>query len=163
MLNPLIIKLSALATIGVALSACATEPKSDAAPTAKRAGNECVFFSALYDWQALDDSNLVVWVPGKNDAYQVALTMPLMGLKFANTLGFIDGTQDGRLCSYGRDAITVADNLGGDSMSQRSTIRSIARLNSNTLVQLEEKYKVKLRRESKRKAPPKTPDRETAL
>jgi hypothetical protein len=142
-----------LALIGIAVSACAAEP----APTAKKGADTCVFYSALYDWQALDDSNLVVWVPGKDDAYHVSLTMPLPGLKSAFRLGFVDGTQDGRLCSFGRDAIT----LGDDSTLQRSTIRSIEHLTADTLVQLEEKYEVKLKRESRRKARPKVPDRET--
>ena len=144
---------------GLVLSACATEPTPT---TSKSMTDTCVFYSVLYDWQTLDDSNLVVWVPGKNDAYHLSLTMPLPGLKSALRLGVVDGTQDGRLCSFGRDVITIADSSGGDSAVQRSTIRSIEHLTADSLAQLEEKYQVKLKRESKRKAPPKVPDRETA-
>jgi hypothetical protein len=139
----------------IALTACAAEPTPDVNP-AKR--DTCVFFSALYDWQTLNDSHLVVWVPGKHDAYHLTLAMPLPGLSFAQSLGFIDGTRDGRLCSFGQDAITI----GTDSMQQRSSIRSIEYLNPETLAQLEQQYSVRLAPQSKRKAPPKTPDPVTA-
>jgi hypothetical protein len=143
----------------MSLTACAAAPTATAS---KNLTDTCVFYSVLYDWQTLDDSNLVVWVPGKHDAYHLSLTTPLPGLKFALRLGFVDGTQDGRLCSFGRDEITIPDSSGGESATQRSTIRSIEHLTAGSLAQLEEKYQVKLKRESKRKAPPKVPDRETA-
>lgn len=149
-------RLIALAAIGFAVAACAATPSQSAHKSAS--SNECVFFRSVYDWQALDDSNLVIWAPGRNDAYQVSLSMPLMGLRFATTLGFIDGTSDGMLCGYGRDAITI----GNDPIQQRSTIGSMTRLNAESIAQLEVKYKVKLSHESKRKTLPKTPDRATA-
>jgi hypothetical protein len=142
------LKIFLLATYGIALTTCATEP------TPGNSARACVFFSALYDWQSLDNSHLVVWVPGTHDAYQLTLTLPLPGLSLAHSLGFIDGTRDGRLCSFGQDAIT----LGAGSMQQRATIRAIEHLNPETLALLEQQYAVRLAPQSKRKAPPKTPD-----
>jgi hypothetical protein len=141
-------------TIGVVLPACATETAS----VAGKPTSDCVFYSALYDWQLLDDTNLVVWVPGKDDAYHMVLTAPLPGLKSAYKLGYIDATKDGRLCGDGHDAITLTDNDG----PQRSTIRSIEHLATDARSLLEAQYQLKLKPNSKRKAPPKVPDREIA-
>lgn len=160
-LFPLLKRIALAASFAAALSACATPPspsEQQATAKPKRGMDTCVFNSALDDWQALDDNTLVVWGPSKRDAYKVSLSMPLMGLKFAHQLGFADGTRDGRLCSYGRDAII----LGNDSMAQRSSISYVEKLNAETLAQLEAKYSVKLVPQSKRKAPPAEPDRATA-
>jgi len=149
-------KLIWFLAIGAAQTACAAEPDSAVIPA--KPTDTCVFYSALYDWQILDNSNLVVWVPGTDDAYHLVLAMPLSGLRSAFKLGFVDGTNDGRLCNFGQDAITVGEN----SRQQRSTIQTIERLNDATLAKLQELYTVRLAPQSKRKAPPKTPDRTTA-
>jgi hypothetical protein len=119
--------------------------------------DECVFFSTLYDWRALDDTNLVLWAPNKRDAYHVVLTMPLIGLKFAHQLAFIDADNDRMLCGFSRDAI--GSNEGG--MPSKSTIRSMTRLDADGMIKLQEKYKVDLSRDRKKKIP-KEPAHETA-
>lgn len=133
---------------------------NDAPDAAKKQStpDECVFFSTLYDWRVLDDTNLVLWAPGKRDAYRVELTMPLMGMRFADALAFIDGNEDHRLCSYGRDA--VGTDRGG--APAKSSIRTITRLNTEDIAKLEEKYKVNLSRDKKKKKIPPEPARETA-
>jgi Family of unknown function (DUF6491) len=141
----------------MSLTACATDQLSAENKTAPM-GNDCVFFSGVNDWRTLDNSTLVIWAPGGKEAYEVTVTMPLPGLKFAQSLAFIDGTQDGRLCSYGRDAIALNEG----SAQQQSSIRSIRRLDAAGMAQLEEKYKVTLTRDTKRKQVPATPPRATA-
>jgi hypothetical protein len=144
-----------LASVFGVFTACASQASDS---TAKKVhGNDCVFFQSVYDWQGLDDSNLVIWAPSKR-AYLVELSMPLVGLKSAFNLGFIDGTRDGRLCAFGRDAVT----LGRDSIPLKSSIRGVTQLAAEDIGQLEDKYKVKLARDTKRKAPPKEPERSTA-
>jgi hypothetical protein len=155
-----LIKCLTLSIVGFTITACAANPQQDnrqsAASQSRR--DQCVFFSSVYDWQALDDTNMVIWAPSRTTAYHLELSMPLPGLKFAHTVGFIDGTRDGQLCSFGFDAVT----MGEDSIPQKSTIRSLTRLDAAGITQLEEKYKTKLARDPKRKTLPKEPDRSKA-
>ena len=147
------------ALLSVVLTACAGEPAKDKGPILQRPhGNDCVFFSTVYDWKALDDDHLVIWAPGRKDAYLVELGSPLLGLHFAESVGFVDGNRDGRLCGYGRDAVL----LGGHSIPQKSTIFGLTRLTPEEIVQLEARFKVKLMDDNGRKAIPKAPDRSTA-
>jgi len=119
--------------------------------------DECVFFSTTNDWRALDDLNMVLWAPNKHTAYHVGLTQPVAGLRFANALAFIDGNGDRLFCSYGGDAIAT-DKIG---VSEKSSIHFIKRLDAEGIAKLEEKYKVDLNRDKKKKIP-KEPARETA-
>jgi hypothetical protein len=124
----------------------------------KRNRDECVFFSSVYDWQALDDNSLVIWAPRKNDAYLVELSMPLMGMRSAHTLAFIDGNQDRMLCSFGRDAIGTDDS----GMAAKSSIRFISKLDADGIAKLQEKHKVNLSRDKRKKKIPAEPSRDTA-
>lgn len=139
------------------------ETADESAPTAdakkKPRRDECVFFSTLYDWRALDDSNMVLWAPNKRDAYHVVLTMPLIGLKFAHQLAFIDADNDRMLCGFSRDAIGTDE--GG--FPSKSTIRSMTRLNADDIAKLQDKYKVDLSRDKKKKKIPPEPKPESAL
>lgn len=150
--------LAAPIVFALSLAACAAQAPSDDRTTAARATADCLMFSRFYDWQPLDDNNLVIWGPGRNNAYRVTLTMPLFGLRSAFAISFVDGTRDGRMCAFGRDAIEVRQG----TMRDRSSILSIEPLTAETLAQLEEKYKVTLNREERRKKTPKKPERETA-
>jgi hypothetical protein len=138
-----------------AVSAVAKADDTDAKKKPRR--DECVFFSTLYDWRALDDRNMVLWAPNKRDAYHVELTMPLIGLKFAHQLAFIDADNDRMLCGFSRDAIGTDE--GG--MPSKSTIRAMTRLDADGIAQLQDKYKVDLSREKKKKIP-KEPAPQTA-
>ncbi len=120
-------------------------------------GNDCTFFSTLYDWQALDDQNLVVWAPSKREAYHVYLSMPSPDMRMANTLAFVDGNRDGRLCGFGMDAIVAGDG----AFARKSTINAMKHLDEAGIAQLEEKYKTKIGPNKKKKKPDE-PARETA-
>jgi hypothetical protein len=144
--------LAALALLGCASWAQAEDVK------VKGPGGDCVFFRTVNDWRALDDTNLVVWGPGKNSIYLVKVSMPLVGLKFENTLAFVDGNHDGRLCPYGGDSIVVNET----GFKQRSSIHFMSQLDAETIAKLEEKYKVSLTRQSGKKKIPKEPDAATA-
>ncbi len=149
-----------LIAILIALTACATSTPKDkpaaARPAALR-GSDCVFFNTLYDWQSLDDHNMVIWAPGRRDAYHVYFMMPLIGLSFSTQLAFIDKDHDGRLCGFSRDEIAIADS----SFPQRATISAMQRLDAEGIAKLEAQFKTKLSHGSK-KEKPKEPDRETA-
>jgi hypothetical protein len=146
-----------LASCLVVAAACASpaQKPGDKPPPLK--GSDCVFFSALYDWQELDQNNLVIWAPGRRDAYHIYLTVPLYDLKFSAALAFIDKDHDGQLCGFSRDEIAITDR----SFPQRSSITAMKRLDAAGIAKLEEQFKTKLTSDSK-KQKPKDPERETA-
>jgi Family of unknown function (DUF6491) len=123
-----------------ALAACATV---HAAPSESRADKDaCLFVRTIHDFRPLDRTNLIIWAPGRRDAYLVELGFPLPELKFAHRLAVVDRNHDGMLCGYGMDRIVVPDSFG----SQPSTIRSMTRLDERGLAELEAKYNVRLTR-----------------
>jgi len=147
------------ALVGAVAAQAADSATQDKAAKPKRNTSACVFFRSVYDWRALDDNHLVLWSPSsKKEAYLVQLAMPLFSLRFAHTLAFVDGNNDGRLCDFGRDAIADTDR----SMPQQSTIISLTRLDAEATAKLEEKYKIKLVPEPRKKKIPKEPVGESA-
>src|SRR5215831_13648098 len=141
------------AAFTVVASCTATTPKQ--APP--EYGHDCVFFRTLYDWQTLDDHNMIIWAPNHRDAYHLYFLTPLVGLNFNLRLGFVDRDRDGLLCGFSRDEVVAPD----PAFPQRASITSMKLLDADSMAQLEEKYKVKLNRDYK-KQKPKEPDRETA-
>jgi hypothetical protein len=136
-------------------TACAATAPKDQTPPLR--GSDCVFFRSLYDWQVLDDHNMVIWAPSRKDAYHVYFMTPLVGLNFSIKLAFVDKDHDGRLCGFSRDEIVVPDR----AFPQRTTITAMKHLDADGIAKLEEQYKVKLTRDSKKQKPPE-PSRETA-
>jgi hypothetical protein len=95
-----------LTSAGVA--GCAHSGGASPAPsTATLAGTEqCLFASQVRNWQTLDDSTLLVEAPTGGNVYLFKLFGPVAGLQFQESLAFIDGNHDGRLCSMG-DSLAV--------------------------------------------------------
>ena len=103
-------------------------------------GNACTWFTSIDDWRRLDDRNLIVWA-SRNEAYLVELTMPLMDLDTAESIGFMDRNHDGRLCGFGMDEIVIPRSPVFNS----STIAAMKRLDEADLAALAQKYNIKLR------------------
>ena len=143
---------ASLALAAIAHADSATPPKD---PPLR--GNDCVFFSTVYDWEALDDQNLVIWAPSKRDAYQVYLSFPSPDIRGANTLGFVDGNHDGRLCGFGMDAIVAGDG----ALARKYSIAAMKKLDDGAIAALEKKYNRKISK-TKKKQKPAEPARETA-
>ena len=122
-----------VASIGTANATAVTTPKKD--------GNDCVFISTVGQYRVLDRSNVVIWAPGRRDAYLLELSMPLFGLKSSIQLAMIDRDHDGRLCGFSMDRIAVRDF----GQSEASSIRRMNKLGDEDIVQLEEKYGVQLK------------------
>ena len=114
---------------------------ADRPATAHR--DACIFSRSIQDFRALDRNKLVVWAPGRRNAYLVELSMPLSDLKFAHEIALVDRNHDGRLCSYGMDRIVV----GNGALREPSTISGVTRLDNARLAQLETQYGVKLTRQ----------------
>src|SRR6185503_20070219 len=68
--------------------------------TKKKNDNACAFLFTLYDWQRLDNSNLIVWASRK-EAYHVRLFSPLVQLNSAFSIALVDRNRDGLLCGFG--------------------------------------------------------------
>lgn len=84
----------------LALGACATTKQPD--PLANLPGTDsCIFSVEIQDWTVLDDSTLIVHAPLKKDAYLIKLFQPIIGLRFHESLGFVDGDHNGQICKIG--------------------------------------------------------------
>lgn len=103
-------------------------------------GNACTWISSIDDWRRLDDRNLIVWV-SRTEVYHVELTMPLLDLGTASSIGFVDHNRDGRLCGFGMDEVVVPNSPVFGS----ATIANMNRLDPAALDALEAQYKIKLR------------------
>ncbi len=90
--------------------------------------NQCIFFRTLYDWKALNNTNLIVWAPSRKHPYHLTLDRPCFGLKFAHSIGFT--SRDSRLCGYGGDSVLVES---GGGMPDRCPIGSITKLTEESL------------------------------
>jgi hypothetical protein len=132
------------ASLVIATGAFADDSKQTNASTEK-SGNDCLFFRTVEDWRVLDDQHLVVWALGRNEAYLIETTLSVWGLKTQEQLAFIDRNRDGRLCSFGGDAIATTANAG---FNESATIASIRRVDEPALEQLSAQYEVKLTRKA---------------
>jgi hypothetical protein len=118
---------------GVANATSATPPK--------KSGSDCIFISTVGNYRVLDDRNLVIWAPGRRDAYHVQLNSPLFSLNSSFQMAMIDKDHDGRLCGFSTDRIGVRDFGHPESAS----IRSMSKLDKAGIIELEQKYKTELR------------------
>lgn len=121
------------ASLGVANATSATSPK--------KLGGDCIFISTVGNYRVLDDQNLVIWAPGRRDAYHVQLNSPLFSLNSSFQMAMIDRDHDGRLCGFSTDRIGVRDFGHPESAS----IRSMSKLDKAGIIELEQKYKTELR------------------
>jgi hypothetical protein len=136
--------MAALLASVVGAAHASSTAKADNA-TAGKSGHECVFISTVGQYRALDRDKIVIWAPGRRDAYLVELTMPLFGLEGSWQMAMIDHDRDGRLCGFGMDRIGVRDVGRPES----SSIKSMTLLDDAALAALEEKYQVSLTRKKK--------------
>ena len=121
------------ASLGTASATSTTTPKRD--------GNDCVFISTVGQYRVLDRSTVVIWAPGRRDAYLVELSFPLFGLQSSMQMAMIDNDHDGRLCGFSMDKIGVRDF----GKPETASIRSMSKRGDEQIVQLEEKYGVQLK------------------
>jgi len=111
-------------TLSLSVTAAAGESGTGSGTDRQRNSLECIFFRSIYDWRAIDRSNLIVWAPSRRSPYHVRLATPCDGLRFTDTIAF-SSNLDGRLCAFGGDAIVVDH--------QRCPIGSITKLSQDEL------------------------------
>ena len=101
----------------IALAACATtskEPAQDGKANAYQARkmlrtSDCMFQSTINGFNALDDRYVILYGPGRNQAYLAELTPGCFDIRNTTTLGAVDGDNNGQICGYGRDALAYRD------------------------------------------------------
>lgn len=88
---------------GCATSAAKSGQPEKSTPSLSR--EDCIFASVLNDWSALSDDQLIIFGPGRRQAYLTTLSFPSSDLTFDIRLGFYDSDRNGRICGHGFDAI----------------------------------------------------------
>ncbi|MEP7312629.1 MAG: DUF6491 family protein [Pseudomonadota bacterium] len=107
----------------LALSACATPSVGANDPvksTPLRSQEECLFTRTVDDWTPLSDEQLIIYGPGRRQAFLTTLNFPSHDLKYGLRLGFLDSDNNGRLCSF--DSIIIPDGVP-DRIQIRSMVR----------------------------------------
>ena len=87
--------------------------------------DECIFNRGIRDFEVLDDQNLILFGPGRR-AYHIVLATPSLNVDHEIAIGIYD--TDGRICSFGGDAIIVDGPI-----RERISIRRITSLNDAEL------------------------------
>ncbi|MCA0201354.1 MAG: DUF6491 family protein [Proteobacteria bacterium] len=89
---------------------------------------QCIFFSRLYDWTPINNTNLILWA-SRTQSYHVQLTPPCQGLRFATGVGFFSRSGSARrLCTL--DSVIV-DN--GPGIPERCQIQEMIELDDAAL------------------------------
>ena len=130
---------------GIAHATTTTTKQVDSPITAQK-GSECVFIRTVGNYQVIDRDKVVIWAPGRRDAYLARLSMPLFGLKGSWQMAMIDHDMDGQLCGFSSDRIGVRD-LGHP---ESASIVSMIRLDAAGLAELEQQYDVSLTKAEKK-------------
>jgi uncharacterized protein DUF6491 len=73
--------------------------------------NDCVFESAINDFDLLDDYHVVFYSAGRRKAYLAQLSGGCFDLNARMSLATVDGDKNGQICGYGADS--VAYRRGG--------------------------------------------------
>jgi hypothetical protein len=114
---------AAVAGFVVATTGCATGSAATSKAAATHSDSECVFTSALDDYQPLDNERLILWAPGHKQPYLLTLTFPSSDLKWGIQVGFEDRDRNGMICGWGMDSVVIP---GG--MPNRITIGSMTKI-----------------------------------
>lgn len=89
---------------------------------------QCIFFSRLYDWTPLNNTNLILWA-SRTQSYHLQLMPPCQGLRFATGVGFFSRSGSARrLCTL--DSVVV-DN--GPGIPERCQIQEMIELDDASL------------------------------
>ncbi len=112
-----LIAISLIAAAAAALLGCATQPAHSRAAataatrekTAALPGKPGCFWLQNFDgsWTVLNDSELIVYAPSFSRPYLIKLFEPVLTLKFAQRLGFVDVERSGMICNSAMDELIV--------------------------------------------------------
>jgi hypothetical protein len=68
--------------------------------------NDCISQSSIQSFRALDDRHIVLYGFGQREVYLAELAPACLDAGSQSTLGTVDGDMNGRICGYGRDAVS---------------------------------------------------------
>jgi hypothetical protein len=129
-----------LIVLAAVVAGCAAAPDAERARRPSVKPGEfgtpgCFLPRTVLDFTVLDDRNLVVFAPGRGDAYHVQVSPPSASLRFAQRLAF--RSNDSRLCGYAGDSLLVADAPGYDA---RLSVTGVYRLDERALAGLQARF-----------------------
>lgn len=130
------------ALVAALLGACGATPRSDDHTGATDASStsvhhDCVRISRVRHFERLDDRNLLLFAPDRNNAYHVRLVMSCPDVTYGGLLS-IEGGQ-GSLCGFAGENLRSGWRTGmpGDVRGERACpVRSVRRLDSSALQEL---------------------------
>jgi hypothetical protein len=96
---------------------------------------DCFMPRLVRDFTALDDRNLIVFGPGRSEAYHVQVSPPSPDLRFADALAF--ESRQTRICGYAGDDVVVAD---GGRRGDRLSVIGVYRLDERALQGLRARF-----------------------
>jgi hypothetical protein len=104
----------------------------------KRTGGKpgCFYAREASDFEALDDSNLIVYAPTKSRAYHVQISPPSSDLRFAQ--GVVFDARSGRICGRGGETVSFGRRSGS---ARRHSVMNVWHLEPEQVEQLKDLYK----------------------
>lgn len=135
MIRPAVMPLL-LAVLVSALAGCAGGPGqgreavSRLPPPAQTGSAACFVRRLVSSFTALDETNLVVFAPSRNDAYHVRISPPAPGMAVAGALAFT--SRGHQVCGAAEDAVFFQP----DSSAPRHAIIAVSRLSARALEEL---------------------------
>jgi hypothetical protein len=105
--------LASLVTAALAHGGCTSQsgqerPSRPSVKPGEFGAADCFTARLVRDFDALDDRNLIVFGPGKSDAYHVQVSPPSPDLRFTDVLAF-ESRGAARICGHAGDDLLVAD------------------------------------------------------
>jgi hypothetical protein len=127
--------LVAAAALGCASSGEQQKPARPSVRGGEFGTAGCFLRRLVQDFEVLDDRNLIVFAPGRSDAYHVQVSPPDEQLRFTQLLAF--ESRDSRVCGYAGDSLTIADGAAGP---RRLSVIGSYRLDPAALQGLEARF-----------------------
>ena len=95
----------------------------------------CFLRRSVQDFEVLDDRNLIIFAPGKADAYHMQVSPPNGQLRFVHVLAF--ESPNSRICGYAGDDLVIADAGIGP---RRLSVTGVYRLDAAALEGLQVRF-----------------------
>jgi len=73
--------------------------------------SDCVFQRTIEDFDAIDDTHVVLYSNGRRKAYLAEIAGACFDIRSRNSLAAVDGDRNGQICGFGRDSLAY-QNLG---------------------------------------------------